>query len=42
MPRLATERAWYTPLLIVGAVLLLLAVYAVLLWVVTGQGAAKS
>ena len=38
MPRLATERAWYTPLLIVGAVLLLLAVYAVLLWVVTGRG----
>jgi hypothetical protein len=41
MPRLATERAWYTPLLVVGAVLLL-AVYAVLLWVVTGPGAAKS
>ena len=38
MPRLATERAWYTPLLIVGAVFLLLAVYAVLLWVVTGRG----
>ena len=38
MPRLATERAWYTPLLIVGAVFLLLAVYAVLLWVVTEQG----
>ena len=38
MPRLATERAWYTPLPVVGAVLLLLAVYAVLLWVVTGRG----
>jgi hypothetical protein len=38
MPRLATERAWYTPLLIVGAVLLLLAVYTALLWVVTEQG----
>jgi hypothetical protein len=42
MARLATERARYTPLLVVGAVLLLFAVYAVLLWVVTGQGAAKS
>jgi hypothetical protein len=38
MPRLATERAWYTPLLIVGAVLLLIAVYTALLWIVTGQG----
>ena len=38
MPRLATERAWYTPLLIVGAALLLIAVYAALLWIVTGQG----
>ena len=34
MPRLATERAWYTPLLIAGGVLVLMAVYAVLLWVV--------
>ena len=34
MPRLATERAWYMPLLIVGGALVLLAVYAVLLWVV--------
>jgi hypothetical protein len=34
MPRLATERAWYTPLLIVGGVLVLMAVYAALLWVV--------
>jgi hypothetical protein len=33
MPRLATERAWYTPLLVIGAVALLVAVYA-LLWVV--------
>jgi hypothetical protein len=32
MPRLATERAWYTPLIVIGAVALLLAVYAVLLW----------
>ena len=34
MPRLAAERAWYTPLLIIGGVLVLVAVYAVLLWVV--------
>jgi hypothetical protein len=34
MPRLATERAWYTPLLIVAGVLVLMAVYTVLLWVV--------
>jgi hypothetical protein len=34
MPRLATERAWYTPLLIVGGVLVLMAVYTILLWVV--------
>jgi hypothetical protein len=38
MPRLATERAWYTPLLVVGAVVLLIAVYAGLLWVVAGRG----
>jgi hypothetical protein len=38
MPRLATERAWYTPLLVVGAVALLIAVYAVLLWVVAARG----
>jgi hypothetical protein len=37
-PRLATERAWYTPLLVIGAVALLLAVYAVLLWVVAARG----
>ena len=37
MPRLASERAWHTPLLIVGAVLLLVAVYATLLWVVAEQ-----
>jgi hypothetical protein len=37
MPRLASERAWHTPLLIVGAVLLLVAVYATLLWVVVEQ-----
>jgi hypothetical protein len=38
IPRLATERAWYTPLLVVGAMALLLAVYAVLLWVVAARG----
>jgi hypothetical protein len=38
MPRLATERAWYTPLLIAGAVLLLIALYAALPWIVTGRG----
>jgi hypothetical protein len=38
MPRLATERAWYTPLFIVGAVLLLIAIYAALLWIGTGRG----
>jgi hypothetical protein len=38
MPRLATERAWYTPLLFVGAVLLLVAVYATLVWVVAARG----
>jgi len=34
-----TDHAWYTPLFIVGAVLLLIAVYAALLWVMTGPGA---
>jgi hypothetical protein len=34
MPRLATERAWYTPVLIVAGVLVLMAVYTILLWVV--------
>jgi hypothetical protein len=37
MLRLTTERAWYTPL-IVAAVLLLIAVYAALLWIVAGHG----
>jgi hypothetical protein len=30
MPRLASDRAWYTPLLIIGAVALLISIYAVL------------
>jgi hypothetical protein len=34
MPRLASERAWYTPPLIIAGVLVLVAVYAILLWVV--------
>jgi hypothetical protein len=38
MPRLATERAWYTPLLVIGAVALLLAVYAALAWIVAELG----
>jgi hypothetical protein len=38
MPRPAADHAWYTPLFIVGAVLLLIAVYAALLWVMTGSG----
>jgi hypothetical protein len=33
MPRLASQRAWYTPLLVIAGVLVLVAVYAVLLWV---------
>jgi hypothetical protein len=37
MPRLAADRAWYTPLRVLGAVALLIAVYA-LLWVVVAQG----
>jgi hypothetical protein len=36
MPRLATERAWYTPLLVIAAVALLVAVYA-LLWIVASR-----
>jgi hypothetical protein len=35
MPRFVTERAWYTPLFIFGAVLLLIAFYAALLWIMT-------
>jgi hypothetical protein len=38
MPRLASDRAWYTPLVVIGAVALLLGVYAVLVWVVTARG----
>lgn len=38
MPRLASERVWYTPLVVVGAVALLIAVYAVLMWVVAMEG----
>jgi hypothetical protein len=38
MPKLATARAWYSPLFIVGAVLLLIAAYTALLWVVAGLG----
>jgi hypothetical protein len=38
MPRLATERAWYTPVLVIGAVAVLIAIYAVLLWVVAARG----
>jgi hypothetical protein len=34
MPRLASERAWYTPLMVVAAVALLVALYAVLFWLV--------
>jgi hypothetical protein len=34
MPRLAPERAWYTPLVVVAAVALLLAHYAALFWLV--------
>jgi hypothetical protein len=38
MPRLASDRAWYTPLLVIGAVALLVGVYALLLWVVAARG----
>jgi hypothetical protein len=38
MPRLASEHAWYTPLLVIGAVHLLAGVYATLLWVVAARG----
>jgi hypothetical protein len=38
MPRLASDHAWYAPLLAIGAVALLIAVYAVLLWVVAAPG----
>jgi hypothetical protein len=38
MPRLASDHAWYTPLLVIGAVAVLIAVYAVLLWVVAARG----
>ena len=37
MPRLTTERAWYTPLFIFGAALLLIAFYAVLLWIMAAR-----
>jgi hypothetical protein len=37
MPRLASERAWYTPLMVIAGVLVLVAVYAALLWVVAGR-----
>jgi hypothetical protein len=38
MPRLASDHPWYTPLLVIGAVAVLIAVYAVLLWVVAARG----
>jgi hypothetical protein len=34
MPRLASERAWYTQLMVVAAVTLLVALYALLFWLV--------
>jgi hypothetical protein len=37
MPRLASDRPWYTPLLVIGAVALLVGVYTVLLWVVAAR-----
>jgi hypothetical protein len=37
MPRLASDHAWYTSLLVIGAVAVLIAVYAVLLWVVAAR-----
>jgi hypothetical protein len=37
IPRLASDRAWYTPLLVSGAVALLIAVYAALLCIVTAR-----
>jgi hypothetical protein len=37
MPRLASDRPWYAPLLVIGAVALLVGVYAVLLWVVAAR-----
>jgi hypothetical protein len=42
MPKLSTARAWYSPLFIVGAVLLLIAAYAALLWIVAGLGWART
>jgi hypothetical protein len=32
VPRLASERAWYTPLMVAAAVALLLVLYAALFW----------
>jgi hypothetical protein len=34
MPRLASEQAWYTPLMVVAAVALMVALYAALFWLV--------